>query len=252
MTAKDWHPTAAYLYVLRLDNSALAWEYVRRNPDYRRDWIAHARQPAAARRWHLRWFENPSLDARTAHPCWLEDENFTHLTGSSDGESFELWKYPGRKHVLHDGCRLLLTIQHGHESLRMALDERVQVGRPVSYLIRAGARARRDWAAVEAQQRALRTPPTSAAPRPAPHKALHMSDLQALDGLLAGASQREIAEQLFGELTGDQWAADGDLRARVRHSLNRARRLMQGGYRRLLTQTERPAQGLFSDSKRSP
>ena len=33
-----WMSTAGYLYVLRLDVTALAWEYLRRNPDYRNCW----------------------------------------------------------------------------------------------------------------------------------------------------------------------------------------------------------------------
>ena len=34
------HPTAAYLYVVSLDPSGLAWEYLRRNPGYRADCAA--------------------------------------------------------------------------------------------------------------------------------------------------------------------------------------------------------------------
>jgi hypothetical protein len=30
-----WQPSAAYLYVLHLDAAGVAWEYLRRNPDYR-------------------------------------------------------------------------------------------------------------------------------------------------------------------------------------------------------------------------
>src|ERR1700722_16526252 len=58
MTTMDWRPAAAYLYVLRLDEVALAWEYVRRNPRYRRDWEEFGqRHPAyAARNWRLRCF----------------------------------------------------------------------------------------------------------------------------------------------------------------------------------------------------
>jgi hypothetical protein len=37
-----WYPTAAYLYVLCLDTLALAWEYLRRHPDYRLDWLGLA------------------------------------------------------------------------------------------------------------------------------------------------------------------------------------------------------------------
>ena len=39
-----WYPTAAYLFVLWLDALALAWEYLRRNPDYRLDWLRHHRR----------------------------------------------------------------------------------------------------------------------------------------------------------------------------------------------------------------
>jgi len=46
--ADHWHPGAAYLYVLHLDGPALAWEYLRRHPDYRRDWLHRRRHPEAA------------------------------------------------------------------------------------------------------------------------------------------------------------------------------------------------------------
>ena len=65
-----WYPTAAYLYVLWLDTLALAWEYLRRHPDYRLDWLRRARRPDAAHRWGLRLLEDPALDARDAHPAW--------------------------------------------------------------------------------------------------------------------------------------------------------------------------------------
>ena len=45
-SAEPWYPTAAYLYVLHLDGLALAWEYLRRHPDYRLDWLRRHRRPA--------------------------------------------------------------------------------------------------------------------------------------------------------------------------------------------------------------
>src|SRR4051794_13650186 len=72
-----WHPVAAYLYVLHLDGPALAWEYLRRNPDYRLDWHRHRRRPGTqhqlqAQRWGLHLLEDPFRDARDAHPDWLD------------------------------------------------------------------------------------------------------------------------------------------------------------------------------------
>ncbi|MNL48666.1 hypothetical protein D3C87_1715430 [compost metagenome] len=60
---------------------------------------------------------------------------------------------------------------------------------------------------------------------------LHLRALQALDGLQAGASHRDIAQALFGlEAVALRWQADGELRAQVRHLLRRAEAYMRGGY----------------------
>ena len=71
-------------------------------------------------------------------------------------------------------------------------------------------------------------------PRPSPSSLLELHTLQALDGILAGASLRTVADVLFGPdaVTGG-WHADGDLRARVRRLVQRGKKLMLGGYRRL-------------------
>jgi hypothetical protein len=64
---------------------------------------------------------------------------------------------------------------------------------------------------------------------------LHMRALQALDGVLSGASQREIGIVLFGpNVVAQKWHADGELRARVRYLIRRATALMNGDYCRLL------------------
>lgn len=52
-TVAPWRAQAAYLYVLDLDAPALAWEYLRRNAAYRRDWTAKGRGGDGAA-WGLR------------------------------------------------------------------------------------------------------------------------------------------------------------------------------------------------------
>jgi len=60
--------------------------------------------------------------------------------------------------------------------------------------------------------------------------------LQALDGWLAGTSQRDIGVALFGEARVEaDWRDPRDyLRDQVRRAVRRGRELMDGGYRKLL------------------
>ena len=69
-SVEHWYPTAAYLYTLHLDGPALAWEYLRRNPDYRRDWL---RAVAAGRTRHTPgvcacWKTRPWMRATRIRP----------------------------------------------------------------------------------------------------------------------------------------------------------------------------------------
>lgn len=52
-----WRASAAYLYTLDLDSPALAWEYLRRNPQYQADWAR--RRAASLDRWGLRQRRRP-------------------------------------------------------------------------------------------------------------------------------------------------------------------------------------------------
>jgi len=56
-----WKAAAAYLYALRLNGSALAWEYLRRNPEYRVSWeqADHADLKQGALHWGLRFRRGP-------------------------------------------------------------------------------------------------------------------------------------------------------------------------------------------------
>ena len=137
-----WHPGAAYLYVLHLDGPALAWEYLRRHPGYRRDWQRRRRHPATAQRWGLRLLENPVLDARDAHPAWFPDHDgvvqvYPDADPPPDAQRFAFWRIPGRKHLIHDGRRLVLATHWAGYCIRLALAPGLEDCMAYAYAVRA-------------------------------------------------------------------------------------------------------------------
>lgn len=244
-SADAWYPTAAYLYVLQLDGPGLSWEYLRRNPDYRRDWLSRRRQPEAARAWGLRLLEDPALDARDAYPAWFPDHGsvlqlYPDADPPPEAHTFEFWHVPGNKQLIHDGKRLVLTARWPGCCVRLALAPGLADGMAYLYAIRACAAPCASYRTITAELDKLATVDAAAVPaaaarsRPTPAALLELHTLQALDATLAGASLREIAEGLFGaEAVAAGWYADGGLRSRVRRLVRRGQSLMRGGYRRL-------------------
>jgi hypothetical protein len=256
-----WYPAAAYLYVLHLDALALAWEYLRRHPDYRLDWLRHhRRQPAhqaaqhAAHRWGLRLLEDPALDARDAHPARLPGHDAVvqlhpDADPPPDAAAFAFWLIPGHKQLLHDGKGLALIAHSPGHCARFALAPGLEDGMAVAYAQR-GSGGGGVGAAASACDHAPGA--ARAMPRPTPAALLELHTLQALDATLAGASLREVAEGLFGaDAVATDWHADGDLRARVRRLARRGDALMRGGYRRL-AQLHSLEKGRFEEDAKRP
>ena len=230
-----WYPTAAYLYVLRLDALALAWEYLRRHPEYRLDWLHRHRRPQAAQhaahRWGLRLLEDPALDARDAHPAWLPGhagvvQLYPDADPPQNATAFAFWRIPGHKQLIHDGKRLVLIARSPGHCLRFALAPGLEDGMAVAYAHHGGA-------AAPARGHAPGAALANARPRPSHSALLELHTLQALDATLAGASLRDVAEGLFGVDAAAGWYSDGGLRSKVRRLTRRGDALMRGGYRRL-------------------
>ena len=222
-----WYPTAAYLYILGLDALALAWEYLRRHPDYRLDWLRRARRPDAAQRWGLRLLEDPALDAREAYPAWVPGhDSVVQLYPDADppqgATTFAFWRIPGHKQLLHDGKGLMLIARSPGHWQRFVLAPGLEDGMAVDHAYRG-----------RGVTHAPDTPAPMARPRPPPAALLELHTLQALDATLAGASSRDVAEGLFGADAVVDWYSDGGLRSKVRRLARRGDALMRGGYRRL-------------------
>lgn len=259
-TNAPWQATAAYLYLLRLDAPSLAWEYLRRSPAYRACWRGRGYRapPGAAQSWGLAQLEDPDLDARRAHPVW--DDRMPALlhiyaidapAGETAELGLDLWRIPGEKRLAALPAGYALQVRDATGTvhfLRARLGPGVLDGQPalctvpLDTRLHAQAALLAEHAAHFAPRRAAASgqvhpalrhvyPPVHAVTQASLH---HLHALQALDGALAGASQRHIAEALYGaERMRTCWHADSALRAQVRHSLARGYALMRGGYRQL-------------------
>lgn len=240
----EWRATAAYLYVLTLDDVSLAWEYLRRNRQYVVDWQS-AGERGGAERWGLTAFEDPTLDARTGQPMWLSlPEGQLCIVPLEDDEStltFSLWSVPGKKRLCHDGSRLLLVVEIHGTRVRIAIHLALGSAERFGFCFSAGLPLPQQASRVQAAVRVVSGSSISGAVQAVRRDALvHMRTLQTLDAGYAKASQRDTASALFGadEVT-HHWHQDSELRARVRHYLRRGRALMRGDYLQLLYPSRR-------------
>jgi hypothetical protein len=186
------------------------------------------------------FLEDPRLDARDAHPVWIDalrsPVRLTH-DASDRGPRFSLWDVPGVKALAHDGSELVLKSSIGRRFLCLALARRLRDDMPYAYTLPAGASRRGYRTQLDSVVEFLEGDQAKdgRAERPSRSAIVHMRALQALDGVLAGASQREIAGVLFGRTTvAQRWEPDGEMRAQIRYLLRRARAVSDGGYRDLL------------------
>jgi hypothetical protein len=239
-----WRACAAYLYILGLDAPALAWEYLRRNAEYRADWMDRRRTRDAAARWRLGAFEDPSLDGRNAQPLWRpRPDDVVHLVAlgldAQRAERFSLWPVPGHKRLCHDGTSLLLQTTLRNGTARVAIPDGLSDGRAFAYVAILDAQAERRWREIKRTHRLLRPEALQAtfgaAARLDRGALTHLRSLHALDGAHAGASQRAIAAAVVGPARiYAEWRADCALRSQVRHWLRRGRLYSEGGYVQLL------------------
>jgi hypothetical protein len=241
----SWSASAAYLYVLGLDNVSLAWEYLRRNISYQANWrdLAARSDSSSAVRWGLRYLEDPRRDARAAEPLWRPlPPSSVHLTRHTDAAAavgFHFWGIPGQKSLVHDGFGIQLTARNPPRVKRAVLASDLGTDEPYGFLIPAGNRTEDSCRAVNEFAAPYPTPENAKLKdlpeRPTRSALTHMRTLQAIDGARSGAAQREIARAIFGSDAVDaQWSPDSELRAQIRYFLRRGTAFTDGAYRTLL------------------
>lgn len=203
--------------------------------------------------------ENPFIDARTAQPQWIPGSpsaiQLTKTDELSEAIPFSLWRLPGRKTLLCDGGRILVSAQVNEETIRMTLNGNIHDGAAFACAIPAtGAmQAACSHACRIVDLLTTAAPPRSCSRRPNRTALVHMRTLQAVDGDAAGATHREIAEALFGQSdTWQRWGQNSELRAQIRYLLRRGHALINGDYRQLITRTGTTHHGEFTSHSEAP
>jgi hypothetical protein len=246
---ESWACSAAYVYVLHLDPGSRAWEYLRRNPRYVRDWMRYRRSSSQriAVRWGLASLVDPRLDARQVSPVWavgdlapvtlVRDEMHHAQTDLDAVGQFSLWKLAGRKSLVEEGGETRLVLNSSVRAVQVRLGGHLGDGDRFAYQIPAAADEGAAWTALTGFRALIPVSGegnASSPERPSRSDLFHVRALQVLDGLAAGGTHRELAVALFGvRAVAQGWQPDSALRAQLRYLIRRARALMEEGYRPL-------------------
>jgi hypothetical protein len=251
-----------YAYTRGLDHTGWAWEFLRRNEDYQRDFrinraghpvpIKHAsgalvlrlrRRVLAAEEWGLHCFSDPYKSARDAYLFWLAD----HLKSAvgctvrvaNDNElgALSLASFSGQRRVLVTPNDEHVVVACNKMSAHMVVRHSTfLIGESVVTFEIPGLEE--PTKAIEAVQtlRLLRTNANAETAIQSRFLPKYLNYLIALDGHLAGRSYRDIAEILYGaNRIGPYWTDDSrGFKLKVRRAVKRGVALMKGGYRALL------------------
>ncbi|MEH2609628.1 DUF2285 domain-containing protein [Bradyrhizobium sp. AZCC 1693] len=248
------------------DPSDWAWEFLRRNPDYRTDWrsavprrLPHVtlsdgtqilrlrRRYPRAERWGLYAFADPLKAAREAPVFWLASANSrlvrarcTQLDGSDDHASTPLaaFKVSRSAAIGVDGIPVVtLKGQGTHVALELhglaVLTQPLRLVFELDGLNDLNGRIE----CLKTLQRFTRTQAGSDSRSPfGCDERLHHA-LIALDESMAGKTYRQIAIAIYGEkCVAEEWGGTSQfLKDRTRRLVSKGHELMTGGYRDLLT-----------------
>jgi len=251
-SAPDWRSASDYAYVHELNRREFAWEYLRRNPSYKRDYRGAVRRMESAHidafavRWGLRFLFDPHLPADNVPLVWLPqiDPATVLLIPAprpfSNSRSLVSLTPFFRRHAT-DGVHWVVRDDDGRFALLLMggfkIDTPVASVSPfdANFAARADP-ALRLWRLLTGERSIRLADSLTQLQR----QQLGFA-LRALDAHLAGARYREIAEVLFGAArvpTGSSWKTH-DLRGRTIRLVRTGLRLMRGGYLDLLRHTHR-------------
>ena len=252
----DWRNPDSYRWMSSLPRTAWAWEFLRRNPDYHSDYARHAgglsssNEPehVGALPWGLLRFEDPLNDARDASVLWQMKAcrdvlplAAAKMRPGTAAETLDLTKLKCRTAVYEFGVeeRKEVLLSQDGRSLQLTVFGSVPLEEAL-LLTPALPETRYNKARLQAVRR-LADVVKHGTLRPALYRRERQNArlarvVQALDGWLDKASQRDIAMALFSrERVEHDWQDPRNhMRDHVRRAVSYGRELMCSRYRRFL------------------
>ena len=251
-----------YDYVLTLNHEELAWEFLRRNPEYQRNFrLSRVRysKPSRLNSGQLLWqlasmtgkrtvgdsapFVDPTLQATDAPVCWRAETGAAILCALSERPPSDatadltLANVPCVRHiVVGPGDIEYVLVRSTDEAITIRLRGDRAAGAPVrlTFYIAGLSKARQAAAILMTLPELLNSQPRRK--KRSRQQMLLRDALIALDGRSIGANYRETAAVIFGhERAQAAWSSTSTaLKERMRRALKKGEQLRDGVYRRLL------------------
>lgn len=243
----DWRDAALYAPLIKADRAFIAWEWLRRDPAYRaaaRSASAGGIECESAAAFGLVGFETPDLKVPFARPLWRSDVDphvlsVCRAARGAHHDLFDLRCFAGLVRLSRLGDRECLLLSDGLHAVRLDGPTGTFTSGPVClrYSICGLASGEPRTLALRRFMAVCKTGRFS--------RALHRIEvrarrwilmLRAWDALMAGASQREIAEALLSRSVGEpRWRSRvPSVRSQVQRVARSARAIAGGEYRALL------------------
>jgi len=250
----DWRDASAYAVLRSAGRAGIAWEWLRRDPAYRRAAgearLGHCGRAIVdaderARGWGLHAFEKPELAVPAARPVWSRERMAGIVEASADIaadplDRFDLGTLAPLARLVRSGSgpeHLLLS--DGFRSIRLDMVQGSLLAGPVGLTFHLHGPAGIDPPLLALRRfiHLARTGRFSTRLHPAePRSRRWILLLRAWDGIAFGAGQRCIAGHLLGLEAGEpRWRIEAPaLRSRAQRLVRAARRMASGGYWELL------------------
>ena len=263
VTGTAWEKSLEdYAYAAGLNRHGWAWEFLRRNTDYQRDFrinragtpvpVKHKsgavyfrlrRRVLAAERWGLIMFANPSVSSLATGIHWHPSVTSRHVcciakaaNSNSDGAEC-LGGFNARKHVLVTHDTEYLCVQRGNLYANLVISGASMLLQncALNYQIE-GLDRLNPVAETLTNLRRLKTESQLLQPASGQTEQRLRECLVALDGHLAGRTYRDIAEVLYGsDRVKEVWSNETrHLKDKVRRAVAAGVEYMNGGYLKLL------------------